>query len=70
MGQTTSARYKEGTTVASETGIRASGGTVVETSANVKYYAPQIELDAVFRVELGGMFQVITEAVDCNTFSP
>ncbi len=66
----TNVRYKEITTIASETGIRASGGTVVEISANVKYYAPQIELAPEFQVELGGMFRAVIEAVDCNIFSP
>ncbi len=55
-------RYKEGTTIASEVGIR--------TSANVKYYAPQVTLTHEFLIELGGIFQVITEAVDCSTFLP
>ncbi len=63
-------RYKQSRAVSSETGILTSSTVAVETSVAVKYYAPEIELDAKFRVEFGGMFRAVIEAVDCNTFSP
>ncbi len=66
----TNVRYKEGATVASEVGIRTSGIVVVEMGAAVRYYSEETVLAPEFRVELGGMFGVISEAVDCSTFSP